>query len=272
MTVTVISPRSRGLKTELLEMYAYRDMFLALALREISIRYKQSVFGVAWVVLQPVVTSLIFTLVFGFFARIPSEGVPYPIFVFSGLLIWQYLSRVITDGTSSLIANANLITKVYFPRLLIPLTPAVVAGVDFLIAFVVLLVMMVILGVPPSWAIVFVPVVLAMAALLAYAVGLCLAPLNAIYRDVGYALPFGIQVVMYLSAIVYPASIVPEKYRWLFDLNPVATIVRAMRWSVLGTEPPNLLAIASYVAAVALVLPLGLRVFREMEATMVDQV
>jgi lipopolysaccharide transport system permease protein len=272
-TLKIIRPHSeRTLPEDLAGIWASRELLLVLARREISVRYCQAVIGVLWVVLQPIVTTAIFTIVFVVFARIPNQGESYPLFAFAGLAIWQYFNRSVTDGGNSLLANAALITKVSFPRLLMPMVAPVAAAVDCLIALAVLIVVALLMGAHVSPMVIFAPLVILAAGLLGYAISLWIAPLNAVYRDVGIALPFVMQVAMYLSPIAYPASLVPEKVRWLYLLNPVAVLADSMRWLVLGTEPPSVAGFVVFGILVALLFWGGRRVFRNMEGNLVDRI
>jgi lipopolysaccharide transport system permease protein len=208
--------------------------------------------------------------VFVVFVKIPNQKESYPLFAFAGLAIWQYFNRVVSEGGNSLVANAALIAKVSFPRLIVPLVAPVAGAIDCLIALAVLVVFALLMGAHVSWMAVFAPLVVLATSVFGYAIALWLAPLNAIYRDVGIALPFAMQVAMYLSPIVYPASLVPEKIRWIFLLNPIAVLVDATRWLVLGTEPPSTAGFVVFGIVTALLLFGGRLVFRSMEDTLVD--
>ncbi len=272
VTFVIRPAKKRSLLSEVLELLRYRGLLFTMAQRDIQIRYKQAVVGILWVVMQPVLASAIFTFVFSFLAKVPSQDVPYPVFVFSGLLIWQYFARGVTEGSGSLVANAGIITKIYFPRSLIPLIVTFVAAADFLLAFGVMVAMMLILGVAIPWTIIFVPFILLIAATLAYGIALWLAPLNAIYRDIGIALPFLMQILMYLTPVIYPLSLVPQKWQFLFEFNPVATIIGSMRWAVLGHEPPSMLAYGVLFGLTFFIYWAGVRIFRRLEPTLVDQI
>lgn len=272
-TIRIIKPHSeRGVMEEIADIWANRELLLVLARREISIRYRQTVVGLLWVVLQPLVTTAIFTTVFMVFMRIPSQETSYPLFAFAGIATWQYFSRVVVDGGGSLVTNSALITKVSFPRLILPMVAPLAAALDCLIAIAALVATAVVMGVGVSWTVVFAPLVILMVGLFGYSISLWLAPLNAVYRDVGIALPFVMQIAMYLSPIVYPASLVPDKIRWLFVLNPIAVLVDMMRWVILGTSAPSQAAIASLVVVTAALFWGGTRLFRHMEGTLVDRI
>jgi len=271
--VRVIKPHSeRTLWEDVASLWSSRELLLVLARREISVRYRQAVIGILWVVLQPLFTTAIFTVVFVVFARIPNQGESYPLFAFAGLAMWQYFNRIVTDGGNSLVSNAALITKVSFPRLIVPLVAPVAGAVDCLIALSVLVITALLMGAHVSWMLVFAPLAVLAAALFGYSIALWLAPLNAVYRDVGIALPFAMQVAMYMSPIVYPASLVPEQVRWLYLLNPIAVLVGAMRWLVLGAEPPPAAGFVVFGVVTGLLLFGGSRLFRSMEGNLVDRI
>jgi lipopolysaccharide transport system permease protein len=273
-TVKIIRPHSeRSFAEDAASIWAHRELVLVLARREISVRYRQTIVGLLWVLLQPLVTTAIFTTVFVFFIRIPDQGMDsYPLFAFAGIAVWQYFTRIVTEGGSSLVSSSALITKVSFPRLIIPLVSPIAAGVDCLIAILALVLLTGLFGAHLSWTVIFAPLVILGVALFGYAIVLWLAPLNAVYRDIGIVVPFVIQIAMYLSPIVYPASLVPEKIRWLYELNPVAVMVESMRWVVLGTNAPSLAGVGVFVMATPLIFWSGTRIFRNMEGNLVDRI
>lgn len=272
-TLKIIKPQSeRTMRDDVASIWACRELLLVLARREIRVRYQQAVIGFLWVVLQPLLATAIFTVVFIGFIRIPDQGESYPLFAFTGLAIWQYFSRVVTDGGNSLVVNAPLITKVSFPRLIVPMISPVAGALDCLIALGVLLVVALFMGAHVSWLAIFAPLVIVAAGLFGYAVALWLSPLNAVYRDVGIALPFLMQIAMYISPIVYPSSLVPAKVRWLYDLNPIAVLVDSMRWLVLGSTPPSLASFVVFAALLVLLFFGGSRLFRNMEGNLVDRI
>jgi lipopolysaccharide transport system permease protein len=272
-TVKIIKPHSeRSFAEDVADIWAHRELVLVLARREISVRYRQTVVGLLWVLLQPLVTTAIFTTVFVFFVRIPDQGGSYPLFAFAGIAVWQYFTRIVSEGGNSLISSSALITKVSFPRLIVPLISPIAAGVDCLIAIIALSMLTAFFGAQLSWTMVFAPFVILAVGLFGYSVALWLAPLNAVYRDIGIVMPFVIQIAMYLSPIVYPATLVPEKIRWLYELNPVAVMVNSMRWVVLGTNAPSLGGIAMFFVATVLLFWGGIRIFRNMEGNLVDRI
>jgi len=272
--VRIIKPHSeRSLLDDVAKIWAHRELVFVLARREIAIRYSQTVVGLLWVLLQPLITTAIFTMVFVFFLRIPDQGgVFYPLFAFSGIAVWQYFSRIITDGGNSLVTSSAMITKVSFPRMIVPLIAPIAAGLDCLIALLALVALTLAFGAHLSWTAIFAPLVVIAVGLFGYSIVLWLAPLNAVYRDIGIVMPFVMQIAMYLSPIVYPASLVPEKIRWLYELSPVAVMVDAMRWVVLGTDAPPLAGIAVFVLLTVLLFWGGTRTFRNMEGTLVDRI
>lgn len=272
--IKIIKPQSeRSFAEDVASIWTYSELLLVLARREISVRYRQTAVGLLWVLLQPLVTTAIFTTVFVFFIRIPDQGgESYPLFAFAGIAVWQYFTRIVTDGGGSLVSNSALITKVSFPRLIIPLIAPIAAGLDCLIAIIALVLLTAAFGAHLCWTVVFAPFVIISVGLFGYAVVLWLAPLNAIYRDISIVTPFVIQTAMYLSPIVYPATLVPAKIRWLYELNPVAVMVNSMRWAVLGTNAPSLAGIGVYAVVTVLLFWGGTRRFRSMEGNLVDRI
>jgi lipopolysaccharide transport system permease protein len=272
--IKIIKPHSdRSFVEDVANVWAHRELVLVLARREISVRYRQTIVGLLWVLLQPLVTTAIFTTVFVFFIRIPDQGGgSYPLFAFSGIIVWQYFTRVISDGGNSLVSSSAMISKVSFPRLIIPLVSPIAACVDCLIGIVALVLLTAAFGAHLNWTVILAPLVIFAVGMFGYSIALWLAPLNAVYRDIGIVLPFVIQIAMYLSPIVYPASLVPEKIRWLYELNPVAVMVNSMRWVVLGTNAPSLAGIGVFGLATALLFLGGIHVFRNMEGNLVDRI
>lgn len=272
-TIKIIKPHSeRTFAEDVADIWAHRELLMVLVRREISVRYRQAVIGLLWVILQPLLTTAIFTTVFVFFVRIPTQEQSYPLFAFAGLAVWQYFNRVVTEGGGSLIANSALITKVSFPRLIIPLVPPLAAALDSLVAISALIVIAIVMGASVSWTIVFTPLVIAAVGLFGYAIALWVAPMNAVYRDIGIALPSIMQVAMYMSPIVYPASLVPERIRWLYELNPIAVMVNTMRWVVLGTNAPPIAGLGLFVALAILFFWGGSQLFRRMEGNLIDRI
>lgn len=267
----LLRPSGGRVSLDLAELWAYRELLYFLVWRDIKVRYKQTVLGAAWAILQPFLTMVVFTLFFGRLAGIPSDGIPYPIFAFSGLVPWTYFANAVSQASSSLIEHERMITKVYFPRLLIPMAPVMAGWLDLVIALVVLVVMMVAYGMAPLMAGLAIPFYLLLAAVTALGVGLWLSALNARYRDVRYVVPFLLQFWLLATPIAYPASLVPESWRPLYGLNPMAGVVAGFRYALLGGERPGALLMVS-VAVAALLLLSGLAYFRRMEKELADVV
>lgn len=268
----VIQPSEGLFHLDLQMVWQYHELLYFLVWREVKVRYKQTVIGVAWAVFQPLMTMVIFTVIFGHFANIPSDGLPYPIFAYAALLPWNYFSEAIARGGASLVGEANLIRKVYFPRLIIPLASVVTPVVDFFFSFLFLLGMMAWFGIGPTWGVLGLPLFLLLALITALAVGLWLSALNVRYRDVRYTIPFLTQFWMYASPVVYPVSLVPERWRLLYSLNPMAGVVEGFRWGLLGKESPDFGVITVSATAVIVLLLGGIVFFKRMERTFADVV
>jgi lipopolysaccharide transport system permease protein len=255
--------------SELRDLWAFRELLYFLTWRDVKVRYKQTELGVAWAILQPLLTMLIFTLFFGRLAGVPSDNVPYPIFAYAGLLPWTFFANAITNSGNSLVGNANLITKVYFPRMIIP-GAAVAAGlVDFAIAFVILVFLMFYYGVAIGWGLLmFLPLVL-LTTMLAAGMGMWLSGLNVKYRDVRFALPFLIQLWMFVSPVIYPTSFLPAKFRWFLALNPMTGIIEGVRASLFGL-PFNWSSLAISVGITLALLLYASYSFRRMEKSFAD--
>lgn len=251
------------------ELWEYRELLYFLVWRDIKVRYKQTILGGAWAIIQPFFIMIVFSIFFGRLARVPSDGLPYPVFTFCALLPWQLFAQALSESSNSLVANERLITKVYFPRLVVPLSAVLGGLVDFAIAFVVLLAMMAYYGITPHLAVLALPLLVLLAVMTAFGVGLWLSALNVQYRDVRYTLTFLTQFWMFSTPIAYPSSIVPERWRSLYGLNPMAGVVEGFRWALLGTQPPGPMLAVS-VVAVILILVGGLYYFRRMEETFAD--
>jgi homopolymeric O-antigen transport system permease protein len=265
-----IAPSRTWAPLRLGELWAYRELLYFLIWREIKVRYKQTALGAAWAVLQPLTTMIVFSIFFGRLAKIPSDGVPYPVFAFCALLPWQLFAFALTESSNSVVANQRLITKVYFPRLIVPLAAVAVGLVDFAIAFVVLAVMLVYFGIHPGPAILSVPVWTALAVATALGAGLWLAALNVRYRDVRYTLPFVAQLWLFVTPVAYPSSIVPDAWRALYALNPMVGVVEGFRWALLGGTGSPDATVALSGAVVAAILVSGLFYFRRVERTFAD--
>ena len=256
------------------DLWTYRELFAILAWRDVAVRYKQTVIGVAWAIVRPLLTMIIFTVIFGTLARLPSDGgTPYPLLVFAGMLPWFLFSSILTDASNSLIGNAHLIGKVYFPRMIIPAAAAAVALVDFAINLVILLGLMVWYGFWPSWQVVFLPAFIALAVLASLGPALYITALNVKYRDFRYIIPFMVQVGLYVSPVGFSSAVIPEEWRLLYSLNPVVGVIDGFRWCLLGGQSqlyvPGFLGSLAVVAAFLVV---GVRYFRKTERTFADVV
>ena len=268
----LIRPPHGWVPVKLQDLWEYRELLYFLVWRDIKVSYARTVLGVAWAILKPVVTMAVFAIIFGWLVRVPSEGVPYPIFVFAALLPWQLFARALAGSSSSLVANENLITKVYFPRLVMPVSATVAGILDFAIASVVLFGMMWFYHIVPTAAVWTLPLFVMLAIATALGVGLWLSALNVLYRDVGQACPFLIQVWLFATPIIYPSSLVPESLRVAYWLNPMVGVVEGFRWALLGTgSPPGSMLAFSVLVAMAVLLS-GLYFFRRLEQTFADTV
>jgi lipopolysaccharide transport system permease protein len=268
----VIQPSRGWIPVNLGEVWEYRELLYFLIWRDIKVRYKQTVLGAAWAIIQPFFTMVVFSLFFGHLAKMPSDGIPYPIFVYCGLLPWQLFAHALGESSNSIVANERLITKVYFPRLVVPIAAVCGGLVDFAISFLVLLGMMAYYGVSAGVAVVTLPFFVVLAVITALAVGLWLSALNVQYRDVRYTLGFLTQFWLFATPVAYPSSLIPEPWRALYGLNPMAGVVEGFRWALLGkTEAPGALLAVS-VAVVVLVLVGGMHYFARMEESFADLV
>jgi len=261
---------SGPLAFRLKELWDYRELLFFLVWRDVKVRYKQTAIGAAWTVIQPLLTMAVFTVVFQKFARMPSNGVPYPLFIFTALLPWSYFSKALNSGIQSLVGNANLITKVYFPRLLLPISAILSGLIDFAISFLFLVGMMVWFGFMPGIRMLVVPLFLFLTVLTALAIGLWLAVINVRYRDVGQAIPFVVQLWLFASPVAYPISVVPEKWRLLYSLNPMTGVIEGFRWALLGKPMPDILPVIISIVVVLALLFAGIMFFRRMEETFAD--
>jgi lipopolysaccharide transport system permease protein len=266
----IIEP-GRGFKNYWLDLWRYRELFYFLAWRDIAVRYKQTVIGVAWGIIRPVLTMIVFTVVFGRLAKLPSDGVPYPLLVFSAMLPWQFFANALSESSNSLIGNANLISKVYFPRLAIPTSAVIVSFVDFLISFAILVVLMVGYQFMPSWRMLALPLLILLAFGAAMGAGLWLAALNVKYRDFRYVVPFIVQLGLYVSPVGFSSSIVPEQWRLVYSLNPMVGVIDGFRWAILGGDAPLYWpGFALSLVLVALLLVGGVWYFRQTERSFAD--
>jgi lipopolysaccharide transport system permease protein len=267
-----IEPPRRWEILNLRELWSYRELLFFLTWRDVKVRYKQTAIGVAWAVLQPLLTMLVFAVVFGAFIRVPSDDVPYPVFAYVALLPWTFFATALTRAGGSLVTDASLITKVYFPRLLLPVSAVLSSALDFCVAFLLLLVLMAWYGIAPGPGVVTLPLFLLLAFLTALGCGLWLSALNVRYRDIAYVIPFLIQVWFFLTPVAYPSSLVPARWRALYGLNPMAGVVEGFRWALLGTAGTPGVTLVVSAAVVAIVFLGGVFWFRRLEQGFADVV
>jgi lipopolysaccharide transport system permease protein len=272
LPVTLIQPPRRWVPIDLGALWRYRELLYFLVWRDVKVRYKQTALGAAWAILQPFFTMVVFSVFFGRLARIPSDGAPYPVFSFTALVPWAFFANGLTQSANSIVANRDLITKVYFPRLAIPSATVLAGLVDFAIAFIVLLAMMAYYGITPTAHVVWIVPLLLLALVTSLGVGLWLSAFNVRYRDVRHALPFIVQAWLFVTPIAYPSSLLSEPWRTLYGLNPMAGVVEGFRWALLGTDsaPPAMVMTSAAVAVVILVA--GAFYFRSVEARFADVV
>ena len=268
--VKVIRKRHGLIGVDFSELWRYRELFWFLALRDILVRYKQAVIGIAWSILQPLFTMVVFSVIFGRLAKLPSDGVPYPILTFTALLPWQFFAHSMSSSSQSIVGSTSIISKVYFPRLIIP-TSAVISGtIDFCISFVILIGMMAWYKIVPTANIIYLPLFLLLAFTAALGVGLWLSALNVEFRDVFFVVPFLVQAGQYISPVAYSSSIIPEKWKLLYSLNPMAGVIDGFRWCILRTATPHWTGIIISAVSVLVVFAGGLLYFRKMERTFAD--
>ncbi len=252
------------------DLWRYRELFLFLAWRDILVRYKQTVFGVAWSVVRPVLTMVVFTFVFGRVAKLPSEGLPYPILVYAAMLPWHFFAESFSEASNSLISSSSLISKIYFPRLIVPVAKTVVSLVDFVISFGVYLVLMLAFRVPLTWRFATLPLFLFLAFVTALGPALLVASLNVRYRDFRYVVPFIVQFGLYVSPVGFSSAVVPDRWRLLYSFNPLVGVIDGFRWALLGTANLGVVGLAVSIAIAAVFLMLGISYFRRTERTFAD--
>ena len=272
-TYNLIIEPGRTEKNYWADLYRYRELFYILSWRDLKVRYKQTVVGVLWAFLRPLLTMVVFTIVFGKLAKMQPEGdVPYAIMVFAAMLPWQFFSNALTEASNSLIGNANLLSKVYFPRLIVPASSVITSFVDFLISFVLLLVLMAYYQYMPTWKILFLPIYIALSFLTAFGLGLYLTALNVKYRDFRYIIPFIVQFGLYISPVGFSSNVIPDKWKTLYYLNPMVSIIDGFRWCIIKdstTDPLSIYALFSVLMSV-IILFIAIRQFRKMEKTFAD--
>lgn len=273
LTYNLVIEPGRTEKNYWSDIYRYRELFYILSWRDLKVRYKQTVIGVLWAILRPLLTMLVFTVVFGRLAKMQTEGdAPYAIMVFAAMLPWQFFSNALTEASNSLVGNANLLSKVYFPRLIVPASSVITSFIDFLISFALLLLLMAYYQYVPSWKIIFLPIYIFLSFIVAFGLGLYLTALNVKYRDFRYIIPFIVQFGLYISPVGFSSSVIPEKWKMLYYLNPMVSIIDGFRWCIIkdsATNPFNLYALFS-VSMSLLILLLAIRQFRKMEKTFAD--
>ena len=269
---SILKPSTGWAALNLQDLWLYRELIFFMTWRDLKVRYKQTLLGASWAILKPFLTMVVFSIFFGNLAKVPSDGVPYPIFSYTALIPWTLFSKALQDASRSLVANSHMITKVYFPRMILPLSSVIAGVVDFFIAFIVLLGMMVFFHIIPTAKIWVLPFFLLLALITAVGVGLWLSALNVLFRDINYILPFLTQFWMYLTPIAYPSSMVPLKWRVIYALNPMVGVVDGFRWALLGTgQPPGVVAMVSSIVALLLLIS-GMFFFRRMERLFADMV
>jgi len=266
-----IRPPKKWVPINFSELWHYRELLYSFVARDVKIRYKQTVLGFLWAIIQPLFLMVVFTLFFGNLAKVPSEGIPYPLFSFAALIPWTLFAEGLTRSTMSMVSNAGIMTKVYFPRLIMPISGILSPLVDFCIAFVILIFMMAYYGFVPTIAIVLLPLFILLALMTSLAVGLWLSALNVKYRDFQYTLPFIIQLWLFASPVVYPASMLPESWQFVYALNPMVGVIEGFRWALLGTNPPEAIILISVCVVVVLLIG-GLFYFKRMEQYFADVV
>jgi lipopolysaccharide transport system permease protein len=270
--VTIIRPSRGWISLNLRDLWEYRELLYFLTWRDVKVRYKQTLLGAAWAIIQPTFTMVVFSLFFGKLAHMPSDDIPYPIFSYAALVPWTFFANGLGQASNSLVASANLIRKVYFPRLVVPISAVISGGVDFALAFLVLLGMMLFYGIVPTAAVVWLPLLLLLALVTSLGVGLWLTAMNVQFRDVRYTVPFLIQAWMFATPIAYPSSLLEEPWRTMYGVNPMAGVVEGFRWALLGTDtPPGPIVLVSALVAVVLLIS-GAYYFRRMERTFADVV
>ena len=267
--ITIIKPRQGSHSLYLNELWEYRELVWMMMMRDVKVRYKQTVLGIAWAVIQPLTTMLIFTLIFGRLAKIPSDGLPYPIFVFSGLIAWSFFSSAVSSGGTSMVGAAGMISKVYFPRLVVPIASIGVSAIDFVVSFFILLLLMLVYSISPSWQIVFFPLFVIGLTVAAIGVSTWLTAITVVYRDFRFVIPFMLQIWMYVTPVIYPVSFLPEKWRWIIYFNPILGWVDGIRSSILG-RPIDWGAVAISLVFTLVLLFFGLRYFERSERRFAD--
>ncbi|MCA9932328.1 MAG: ABC transporter permease [Anaerolineales bacterium] len=270
----IIEPTRGWAALQLTAVWEYRELLYFLVWRDVKVRYKQTALGILWILLQPLVSMLIFAVLFGVILKVPSDGAPYPIFAYTALLPWQYFAGALTRSSTNLVDSAHLITKVYFPRLIIPLSGVVSGLVDFGVAFVILMGLMIFYGIAPTVTVLWLPAFMLLALITALGFGLWLSALNVRFRDIKHLIPFIVQIWMYVTPVIYGSTLIPERFRWLLALNPMTSVVEGFRWALLGNQLTNNIAANGLffvsIAIALLVLVSGAIFFRATERVFAD--
>ena len=270
----VIEPTRGWAALQLTAVWEYRELLYFLVWRDVKVRYKQTALGILWILLQPLVSMLIFAVLFGVILKVPSDDAPYPIFAYTALLPWQYFAGALTRSSTNLVDSAHLITKVYFPRLIIPLSGVVSGLVDFAVAFVILIGLMIFYGIAPTVTVLWLPAFMLLALITALGFGLWLSALNVRFRDIKHLIPFIVQIWMYVTPVIYGSTLIPERFRWLLALNPMTSVVEGFRWALLGNQLTNNIAANGLffvsIAIALLVLVSGAIFFRATERVFAD--
>lgn len=269
--VSVITAKKGWGLPDFAEVWAFRELLWILTTRDIMVRYKQTAIGIAWAVIQPVMTMVVFTVIFGRLGGLPSDGLPYPVFVMTALLPWQLFARALTQGSSSMVTLGGMMGKIYFPRLIAPLSSVLAGIVDFAIAFVILIALMAWYGVWPDWEVLLAPLFVIAGLASALSVSLWLSAINARYRDVQQAMPFLTQIWMFLTPVIYPASLVPEGWKWLYGLNPMVSVIEGFRWTLLGANAPSAQTLILSLTSIVVMTVSGLIYFGRFEKDFVDR-
>jgi lipopolysaccharide transport system permease protein len=269
---TVIEPVRNWTGINLRDLWDYRELLWMLALREVQLRYRQTILGVTWVIIQPLVTAGIFTIIFGELMKTPSDNVTYALFAFTGLLPWNIFSQSLQRAGASLTRDIRLITKIFFPRIIIPISNSISTLVDFLVSLVIMIIMLLIYKIPFSYNMLTIPIMLFFNMLLAIGVGIIFAALNVYYRDFTYVLPFVIQIWMYASPLAYSSKLIPQNWVWVYDLHPMVGIINGFRWALLGTTDFPLNSLLYSVAASSIIFLVGLIIFRRLERSFADYI
>lgn len=268
---TIIAPPRRWSSIQINELWRYRELLYIFTWRDIKVRYKQTAIGILWAILQPILLMVVFSIFFGSLAKVPSNGVPYPVFVFSGLLFWNYFSTALTSSSNSLVDNENLIKKIYFPRLILPLSPALTPMIDFALSYVVLIGLMLAFHFQPSiLGLLLMPILLFLVFLTASGLGIFLSAVNVKYRDVRFTLPFLVQSLLFITPVIYPVTLVPDRFRWLLALNPMTGIIEAGRASLIGQHPINLAYLGLSILIAFSIFLLSVMYFRKTEKFFAD--